>query len=359
MIPVPSHIRALQPYKPGKSSDPSAYSRYKAILSSNENNYGPSPLAMEAITEFINTVHLYPDPQGEILIDHLSSLHSCPQSHVTLSNGLDGLLYSMFKAFTVEGDHVITNENSFIAFNKFAQMHHLSLTRVENVDYQFHLQGIINSIQSNTRIIYICNPNNPTGGMIPKMYLQQLLDEIPRDILVVVDEAYFNYAESIDHNFPDSSKMGFDHVLTLRTFSKLYGLAGLRIGYGVGPEHIIQALNKVKLVFNPNTLAQVAAAAALNDNEHVLKTLSNNKLWISKVQNQLLAKEIRYIKSYANFVCTIFKKDEEALNFMNFMDSHGVLLRKLDSFGMPEGVRISIGNDEEMQYFSKVLERFK
>ncbi|WP_235298288.1 histidinol-phosphate transaminase [Portibacter marinus] len=359
MIQIPQNIQDLQPYKPGKSSDPSAYSRYKAILSSNENNYGPSPLAMNAIKDHLSSIHLYPDPQAFALTQKLSEIHQRPGDEIILSNGLDGLLYSMFKAFTNEGDHVITNDRSFVAFNKFAAMHNVNVTKVENIEYQFDLQSIKHRITSKTKMIYICNPNNPTGTMITQDEIKDLVSSIPSHILVVVDEAYFQYAKNLLPSFPDTSTMNISNILTLRTFSKLYGIAGVRIGYGMGSKPVIQALKKVKLVFNPNSLAQVAAFAALDDHNHRKITLDNNNKWMQKLEEQLNKKGIKYLKSYANFICSIYQDEQESQRFVNYMDGKGVLLRKLDSFGMPEGVRISIGTDQEMRYFSQILERFE
>jgi len=358
MISIPKHITLLSPYKPGKSSDPSEYTRYKAILSSNENNYGPSPNAMEAITKNVESISLYPDPQGDHLIQKLALRHLRSVDEIILSNGLDGLLYSLFRAFTEAGDEVITNQKSFVAFNKFAKMYDLDLKLAPNKDYHFDLECLLSMITARTKIVYLCNPNNPTGSHIHKQQLLNTIKQIPSHVLVVVDEAYFEFASHIDSEFPNSSSFDLGNVLTLRTFSKLYGLAGLRIGYAIGKPHVVDALKKVKLVFNPNTLAQVGALAGLDDDDHILKTLRNNSKWIALVQDQLTEKGIRYIPSYANFVCSIYESSQEASKFFEYMDSNGILLRKLDGFGMPEAVRISIGNNEEMTAFSEIMDRF-
>lgn len=358
MIFIPEHIADLSPYRPGKSSDPATYSHYKAILSSNENNYGPSPFAQNAIVKAVSQIHLYPDPQGDFLTTKLAQLHHRAKDEMILSNGLDGLLYTLFKAFTVSGDEVITNEKSFIAFSKFAKMNNLDLIQVPNRNYFFDLDAILNLVSEKTRIIYLCNPNNPTGARIKTETLVNFLSLVPEQVLVVVDEAYYNYALAIDPDFPDSGNFNFPNLLTLRTFSKLFGMAGLRIGYGISRKPIIDALKQVKLVFNPNTLAQIGARAALDDHDHIMKTLNNNTRWISRIEQILDSKGIRYIKSYANFICTLFPDSRDAAFFFDYMDKNGVLLRKLDGFAIPEGVRISIGNENEMDYFAEVLNDF-
>ncbi|GLR15515.1 pyridoxal phosphate-dependent aminotransferase [Portibacter lacus] len=358
MVKILPHIQNLTPYKPGKSSDPSDFIRYKAILSSNENNYGPSPLAMEAIRKNLSSINLYPDPLGESLVTELAKMHHRNEEEIILSNGLDGLLYSMFKAFTLAGDHVVTNDNSFVAFNKFSLMNDLALEIVSNIDYAFDLEQVVASVKENTKMVYLCNPNNPTGMAIGAKELKRTISRISSNVLVIIDEAYFAYAQAIDADFPDSSLLNLPNVLTLRTFSKLYGLAGVRIGYAIGSSHVINVLKKVKLVFNPNLLAQVAATAALGDEEHVAKTLTNNTKWIHILQDQFAQKNIRTLPSYANFICAIFSDATAASKFFEFMDSKDILLRKLDGFGMPEGVRVSIGNDEEMKYFSETLQQF-
>lgn len=358
MIELPKHIAQLRPYKPGKSSDPSDFARYKAVLSSNENNYGPSPKAMDAVINHVGGIHLYPDPQGEKLTYRLAQKHDREMNEIVLSNGLDGLLYTIFQAFTIAGDEVVTNDNSFIAFNKFAKMNNLDLKIVPNRSYVFDLDRLVNEVSEKTKIVYLCNPNNPTGTHISREKLIQTLAHIPEHILVVVDEAYFDYARAIEPDFPDSTQLNFSNLLTLRTFSKLYGLAALRIGYGLARKPIIDALKQVKLIFNPNGLAQVAALACLDDMDHVGETLENNTKWIESVQNLLAQKSIRYIPSYANFVCTIHESKIEADRFFKHMDDNGILLRSLNGFGIPEGVRISIGNNEEMTHFAEILSRF-
>ncbi len=353
---VPEFIQNLEPYRPGKSIDLEHYNKYKAIICSNENNLGPSPLAMSAIKNEVSKIHFYPDPQGEKLVEKLAKIHQRNANEIILSNGLDGLLYTVFKAFSLPGDNVISSEFSFVAFNKFSKMNNVELRLTPMTrEYKFDLQEILKSIDDRTRIIYICNPNNPTGTSINETTLKDFLNKVPKSILVILDEAYYEFGKNADSNFPDTIQMKYNNVISLRTLSKIYGLAGLRIGYGIADEYIISALKKVKLVFNPNSLAQVGALAALDDFEHLKKTLDNNKYWISEISIALKQKGIFYIESYANFITVIFPSIEEASSFNSFMDSAGVLLRKLDGFGMPNAIRISIGNSDEMKFFLMVL----
>lgn len=357
---VPDYITELAPYKPGKSSDPDSFSRYKAIICSNENNFGPSPRAIQAIREAADKIHQYPDPQSEKLVNKLVDKHDRKFDEFLLSNGLDGLLYSLFKAFTVPGDHVIASDNSFIAYNKFAKMHNLNLEKVPMLDgFQFNLDGMLAAVKEETRVVYLCNPNNPTGSSITEEDLKAFVNNVPKSTLVVIDEAYFDFARELDHTFPDSASWNISNVLTLRTFSKLYGLAGVRIGYGIGDSKVIEALNKVNLVFNPNILAQIGAVAALDDVYHIQRTVRNNVKWMKELEKILKDKGIEYIGSKANFITTVFPSNEEASNFNKIMDEAGILLRKLDGFGIPNAVRISIGNEEEMEYVTEVLREFE
>lgn len=357
MISVPQHIQSLDPYKPGKSSDLDSFKKYRAIICSNENNLGPSPKAMEAIREASANVHFYPDPQGEKLVDKLCEKHARSFEEFVLSNGLDGLLYSLFKAFTLPGDEVISSENSFVAFNKFSKMNNVDLTLVPMTEsYELDLDRMLAAVGPKTKIVYICNPNNPTGTGIKLEALQDFISEIPDHVLVVVDEAYIEFASDLDPDFPDSSSFKHPNVLSLRTLSKIYGLAGLRIGYGVGSKHVIDALKKVKLVFNPNSIAQAAAIAALDDVDHMQATLSNNRKWLALISETLSNKSIVFLPSYSNFLTLVFPEVGEAIAFNRKMDRNGILLRKLDGFGMPYAVRISIGNETEMSYVYKVLQ---
>ena len=359
-IKIPDFIQELKPYIPGKSSDLGSFKRFKAVICSNENNIGASPAAIKAIQENANLVNFYPDPMGEKLIQKLAIHHNRTATEFILSNGLDGLLYSLFKAFTLPGDTVITSELTFIAFEKFSKMNNLKCKIVPMKEgFEFDLDSIYKSIDINTRIVYLCNPNNPTGAGISKSELIDFLDKVPSSVLVIVDEAYSEFAQHIDPDFPDTISMNYSNVLSLRTFSKVYGLAGLRIGYGVATKEIIDAISKVSLIFNPNALAQIAATVALDDVQHVLRSVTNNKFWMDKLIDLLDKKAINHVKSYANFVTTTFSSKAKASHFNNYMNENGVLLRKLDGFGFPKGVRISIGNDDEMNYVCKVLEKYK
>ena len=356
MIFIPEYIEKLEPYKPGKSSDMDSYGGYKAIICSNENNLGPSPLAMKAIQNSVDQLHLYPDPQGEKLIKKLSLKHDRPFEEFVLSNGLDGLLYTLFKAFTVAGDHVISSEFSFVAFNKFAKMNNTELELAPMTeDFKFDLDEILKRVKPKTRIVYLCNPNNPTGTAVMEAELKAFLNKVPENVLVVVDEAYFEFARDHDGLFPDTISMNYPNVLSLRTLSKIYGLAGLRVGYGVASERIISALKKVKLVFNPNVLAQVGAIAALGDEAHLEKTLANNNKWHRKLRDILLMKSYKVLTSYANFITLVFSSMDEAHDFDRNLKEQGILVRKLDGFDLPQAVRISIGNDLEMQHVVEVL----
>jgi len=360
MIKIPENIQQIANYKPGKPGadmfDGKTMER-TAILCSNENNFGSSPLASKAIQDHLSQMYLYPDPTGDALKSKICSKMGYTKDQIILGNGSDGILYTLFKAFFEKGEHLLTSDATFVSLKAMAKMNNVPYRTIPmKKGYAFDLDAIFEAIDYQTKVIYLCNPNNPTGAMIPHDELMEFIARVPSDRLVIVDEAYFEFSKNLSEDYPDSTRMGFENVLTLRTFSKSYGLAGIRLGYGIGHPSIIQTLQKVKLTFNPNLLAQVAGAAALDDEEFLHKTLSNNQIELYKMYEFFEELEITYIPSYANFVMIDLKKEEIVEGVYELLRQRGVLTRRLGSFGLPHCLRVSIGRPEENEWF---MECFK
>lgn len=361
MIHIPSHIEQLRKYKPGKPGKDMfaglAVDR-TALLASNENNLGPSPLAIRAMREAAVKAHLYPDPTAFDLRERLASLYGKTMDQIIVHDGSDAILYSMFSAFFEPGDEFLTAQGSFVAVQVFAKMHNTPTVKVPlNGDYRFDLEEMAAHIGPRTKVIYLCNPNNPTGAIISKQELEAFLKIVPKHIIVIVDEAYYEYSSQLSELYPDSTTLGYDNVLTLRTFSKAYGLAGLRIGYGMGSEQVISALHKVKLTFDPNMMAQEAALAALEDNEHVNQTLKINAEALQYYYRAFDRLGLKYIPSYGNFVMLEMSSEAEVEWLYESLLKHGVLVRRLASFELPHCVRISTGLPEENQLLVEKLEK--
>jgi histidinol-phosphate aminotransferase len=359
-IHVPKHIQEIANYKPGKPNADmfeGKTNERSAILCSNENNFGTSPLALKAIQDAFSQLYLYPDPTGDALKAAIEQHYGYPKSRIVLGNGSDGILYTVFKAFFEPGDHILTSHGTFVSLRAMAKMNRVEYRTVPiTPGYSFDLDAILAAINAQTRVIYLCNPNNPTGAMIPESDLVRFLQQVPEDRLVIVDEAYYEFSHSLSNEYPDSTRLGFNNVLTLRTFSKAYGLAGIRLGFGIAEESIIQVLHKVKLTFNPNLLAQAAGVAALKDEAFLSKTISNNKLEMAKFYALFERLGISYVPSFANFVMIDLKSEEKVETIYELLRGRGVLVRRLASFDLPHCMRVSIGRPEENDWFIACFE---
>lgn len=359
-IHVPKHIQEIANYKPGKPNADmfeGKTNERSAILCSNENNFGTSPLALQAIQDAFSQLYLYPDPTGDALKAAIEQHYGYPKSRIVLGNGSDGILYTVFKAFFEPGDHILTSHGTFVSLRAMAKMNRVEYRTVPITSaYSFDLDAILAAINAQTRVIYLCNPNNPTGAMIPESDLVQFLQKVPEDRLVIVDEAYYEFSQSLSQEYPDSTRLGFKNVLTLRTFSKAYGLAGIRLGFGIAEEYIIQVLHKVKLTFNPNLLAQAAGVAALKDEAFLNKTIRNNQAEMAKFYALFDRLAIPYVPSFANFVMIDLKSEDTVEAMYEFLRERGVLTRRLASFDLPQCLRVSIGRPEENDWFFTCFE---
>lgn len=360
MVIIPPHIENLAPYKPGKPGAnmfEDARPEREVVLSSNENNFGPSPKAMEALKRSLNNMNLYPDPTASLLKERLSHLLDIPVSHLLMSNGSDAILYTMFRAFLSGDDSMLTSHAAFVSAKVMARMNNIRCVEVAMTgDHEFDLDGIIASIDDTTKLIYLVNPNNPTGQMMTRTAMDSFLSRVPQHILVVVDEAYCEFARALSGEYPDCTRLGYNNVIVLRTFSKAYGLAGLRLGYAIGPEYLIQALTKVKLTFDPNLAAQAAGLAALDDTAFLDKTIENNTTELQKLNQAYDRLGLKVIPSVANFITIKLKNEAEVENYYHQLLSRGVLTRRLASFGLPYCLRISIGKPDENDYMLRMLE---
>lgn len=351
MISIPENVLSLKPYKPGKPSDDlfkGENGLNPVFLSSNENNFGPSPKAMAAIREAADKIHLYPDPTSHELKAALSAKLGVGPDRILAANGSDEIIYIMFRAFFKAGEEVLTSENTFVSVKINATIHNVPFRSVPmKKEYSFDLPAILKAISPQTKMIYLCNPNNPTGRIIPKAEMIDFLEKVPSDIIVVIDEAYFEMAVALEPEFPDSTQLGFENVITLRSFSKVYGLGGLRLGYAVSSPALIETLMKVKPVFSPAKLAQAGGIGALADTGYVLRTVGNNTAEMKKYVEAYAALGLVAIPSCGNFVMLDLGTEEKVEELFSYLMKDGVLVRRLASFGIPHGIRISIGRPEE------------
>ncbi len=360
MIRIPPHTRNLKPYKAGKPIEELA--REKKLsrivkLASNENPLGTSPKALAALADVSSSValHRYVDPASTDLVLKLAEKTGRAPDEIICGHGTDALLAYIINAFTVEGDEILTSRGTFIGIyvstNKLARV----VRQVPLKDYAFDLSALLDAISDSTRIIYLANPNNPTGTMFTADEFESFMAGVPHDVLVILDEAYWTYAGDRS-DYPDGLRYHYENMIVTRTLSKAYGLAGLRVGFAVGPEYLIHELYKVRLPFEPNELAQIAAMAALDDDEFLERTVKTNRMSLKVIQSRLDELGIPYVPTAANFIMMVMPSEEFAATFFQECLNRGLIVRHLVSFGIPNGVRINSGTEDETKFAMDIIE---
>ncbi len=356
---VPEHIKNLSPYIPGKSISRVKQDlglKYVIKLASNENPSGPSPLALDAVKNALSDYNRYPDSAAFDLRKMLATRFNVKVENVILGAGSEGIMSTIMRTFLRKRDEIIAVKNSFIGFRVLANASGFKTSWIAMDNYHYNLASMAKAINNNTKIIYLANPDNPTGTYFNVKKFDAFMSQVPNRVLVLLDEAYFEYAKDV-LDYPDSMHYRYDNVITLRTFSKAYGLAGFRIGYGFAHEDIINNLMKVKLPFEPSTPAQIAAIAALNDQNYLQSSLKLNKDGIAGMKKLFEEYELDYIPTVANFLTLVFKNEKSAKSFCKSMLQRGVILRYLSGFGLPECVRVTTGTQEENTIFFDHISR--
>jgi len=359
MIYIPPYIESLKTYKAGKPIEELARERNLTRivkLASNENPLGPSPKAIAAVESALGKLHRYVDPLAADLVNALARKYDVRPEHIVTGHGTDALLAYAVGAFSEPGDELLTCAGSFIGIYVSTLKQGRVLKKIPLKDYAFDLDAILDAVTPRTRIIFLANPNNPTGTMFNREALENFMSRVPDDVLVILDEAYYTYAER-HPGYPQGVSYWYDNMVVMRTLSKAYGLGGLRIGFAVGPDRIINALYKMKLPFEPNLLAQVAAAAALDDDDFLEKTVKTNERSLAAIRKRLTDLGIRYVDSVANFIMMLMPSEEFAASFFENCLHRGLILRHVAPFGVPEGVRINSGTDDETAFAMNIIEQ--
>lgn len=348
---VPSYIKKLNSYKPGKPI--SEVERELGLnevikLASNENPLGPSPKAKKAIQDCLLDIHRYPDASGHALREKLAKRYNIKISNVVLGSGSEGIMSTIMRTFLLNDDEIISSSNSFIGFKVLANASGRKIHWVPMKDHRYDLLKLAHHINDYTKIIYIANPDNPMGTYVTRKEFDAFYKHVPERVLIILDEAYFEYANH-SNDYPDSMTYRYDNVITLRSFSKAYGLGGVRIGYGFAHSDLISNLMKVKVPFEPSSLAQAAAFSALDDKDFLSKSLLLNKDGFEFLTKQFQKLKVEYIDSVTNFITTRWDSTEQAILITQKLLKHGIIVRHLASFGWPNYVRISIGLKKENQ----------
>jgi len=357
---VRKQVENIKPYIPGKPID--ELKREMGIekeiikLASNENPLGPSPLAIKAMEEEIKDVNFYPDDNVYYLRKKLSDKFGLPSENIIVGNGSVELIHLAIKAFLNIGEKLIMSRPSFIMGKIEGSLFGGEISEIETKEYCIDVEKFISEIDERTKIVYIDNPNNPLGCIITADDIDRIIKKINERTILILDEAYAEYIERKD--FPDSIKYVRENknVLILRTFSKMHGLAGLRIGYGISNKNIIDYLMRVKLPFNVNSVAQSAAIAAIDDIEHIEKTRKltyEGKKYLYKEFERL---KIKYIPSEGNFITIVWKND--GMELYKSLLKDGIIIRPLHQYELNNLLRITIGTDEQNRYLIDCLGKY-
>ncbi len=353
-----SAVSGLPEYIPGKQVEEAVREfRLKEVikLASNENPLGPSPKAVEALKKDLQKVHIYPDQHHLPLREALSAKLSVPKESIIVGNGSDEIMLLLAQVFLSAGDEAVISRHTFSMYEFVTKIMDGTPVFTELKDNSYDLAAMLGAVTQRTKLVFLCNPNNPTGTFFARDDLSRFMEKIPQHVIVVVDEAYGDFADSGE--YPDTLEYVRKgrNVVVLRTFSKIYGLAALRVGYGVSSPALIKYLNLAKMPFNVNRLAQSAAAEALRDNDFISRTLRNNSEGKQYLYRELDKLGVKYEKTQANFIYIDLERDGDTV-FMDLM-RQGVIVRPLGSFGLPRGIRVTVGTMPQNERFIKALKK--
>jgi len=356
---IPEHIRRIVPYRPGKPiEEVERELKIHAVkLASNENPLGPSPLAVAAAREALAGSNRYPDGGGFYVRRKLSERYGVPMENILLGMGSSELIDLAARALLNPSLEGVTSEGSFPLYAISIRATGAKLVEVPLSEYAFDLPALAKAVTPRTRVIYVSNPNNPTGTMFTADEFDAFLERVPEDVLVVLDEAYCDYVERTDYTRSiDLVKQG-RNLLVLRTFSKVYGLAGLRMGYGIGPAGLLEELNKLRTPFNTSNVAQAAALAALDDTEHVRRSVESNRAGLKQLGGRLAAIGVPFVPSFTNFL--LVELGDEVKEIADDLMKRGVIVRPMGWMGFPTAVRVSVGTAQENEKFLSAISEIR
>jgi histidinol-phosphate aminotransferase len=356
---VNAHLKTLEVYETGKPIEETA--REMGLepdriikLASNENPLGPSPKAVEAMRSQLERVHLYPDGGGYYLREAIAQRFGMARENIVLGNGSNEIIEFLGHSFLHPQAEVVVSEHAFVVYKLMANLFGAKVVEVADPGFRHDLPGMLRAVTPATRLLFVANPNNPTGTTVSAEEVEALVAELPPHVIAVFDEAYYEFMD----NPPDTLRYVREgrNVVVMRTFSKAQGLAGLRIGYGFAPPHIAEWLQRSRQPFNANVLAQVAALAGLADEEHQRRTrevVDTGRAWLEKEFTRM---GIEFLPSCANFILAKVGRGREVFGALL---KEGIIVRAMDSYKLPEWIRVTVGTMDQNRRFAEVLERLR
>ncbi|MGH6761391.1 MAG: histidinol-phosphate transaminase [Phyllobacterium sp.] len=339
-------VMEIAAYVPGKDTAPGVEKVYK--LSSNETPLGPSPHAIEAYAEAAGHLELYPDGQAMALRSAIAEVHGLNADNVLCGNGSDELLGLLCQTYLAPGDEAVFTEHGFMVYKIYIQAAGATPVVASEANERADMDAIIASITPKTKIVFLANPNNPTGTYVPFEEVRRLHEALPANVLLVLDAAYAEYVRRNDYESGMSLVSSAENVVMTRTFSKIHGLAGLRIGWMYAPVHVVDAVNRIRGPFNMNSAAIAAGAEAIRDRAHVQQAAEYNEAWLVWLTEEISKLGLRVTPSVGNFILIHFPDNAEktAAKADGYLTGRGYILRRVAGYGFPNALRLSIGSED-------------
>jgi histidinol-phosphate aminotransferase len=353
---IKTQLRGLSPYQPGKSIEEvkRQYGLADIIkLASNENPYGCSPAVKEAIMKQLDDLALYPDGYARLLREKVAAHLGVNEKQLIFGNGSDEVVQIICRAFLSPSTNTVMAAPTFPQYRHNAVIEGAEIREIPLVDGRHDLEAMLNAIDEQTRIVWVCNPNNPTGTYVNEQELTSFLERVPSHVLVVLDEAYYEYVTANDYPQTVPLLRQYDNLMILRTFSKAYGLAALRIGYGIASETLIRDIEPAREPFNTSSVAQAAAVAALDDQAFIRECVKKNKQGLEAFYRFCEENGLRYYPSQANFILIDF--GIEGNEVFQYLLERGIIVRSGNALGFPTSVRITVGSEEQTERIITVL----
>ena len=351
MIKPKENLKLIKPYKPGRPIE--EVQRELGLtdvckLASNESPFGPSEAVLSAMREAVEKVNLYPDSNCFYLRQELSGRSGVKDTQLIFGNGSDEIIALSIKAFVEPDENIVIASSTFLMYEVYARVCGVGVRKAAMKDFKYDLDALAGQIDKKTKIVFIANPDNPNGRYCTKIEIEDFMKKVPASVLVFLDEAYFEF---MPDDGPDSSDLlfRFDNLLYSRTFSKAYGLAGLRIGYGVASEEIIAQMARVKDPFNINSVAQAAALAALKDNNGLRRVIEHTRKEKEFIYSKLNELGLDYVESATNFILLNTAKD--AAYITAELTEQGVIVRDMSGWGYDGFIRVSVGTRQQDEKF--------
>ncbi len=357
MIKAKKSIYDITPYVGGEGEPKKGKRLIK--LSSNEGPFGPPPLAVKAMAEAAQNMHRYPDGGCMVLRDTLAEKNNIKADQIVCGAGSDEIISLLCQAYAGAGDEVLYSQHGFLMYAISAKASGATPVTAPEKDFKADVDALAAAVSDNTKIVFLANPNNPTGSYLKCDEVLALHEKLPEDVLLVLDAAYAEYVEDLDYTAGHDLVEQYDNVVVTRTFSKIYGMGGVRLGWAHGPDHVVDVLNRVRGPFNVSIEAQAAGLGALQDDDFITKTLESNKKCRAMTAQGFDALGYKVYPSEGNFVLVEFSNPEQAESVRLFLKEQGIYVRQMPAYGLPQCLRVTIGTEEEMTLALEAMKAYK